>query len=503
MFFMRNAKMAILLFVVVFFWHSETWSSETKWDVFRNGDFRVAYPAGKVERNQEQEVFRLTKEDFHLVVYKFTNQPSFRPFANYLAKFYDDSPNMTLEGKEIGDDYADFDIKIRDRKKKYLKAKIRVIPCGKNTAYVVQAASEESIFSKYQEITDRVINSVQCGGVELSKETSTEPPIVSDYKIIFESVRDAPIFDSDYQLNPQKYFELYTMNVDGSNVQRVTNNSIWETQAEVSPDGKKILCSIISPAAIVEDVDSRWEIAIMDIDGGNPKKLTDNDYLDKGPDWNHDGTKIAYISDSAHRTNEDIKKRIPFKLDLYVMNSDGSGKEQLTFAKPGEIYGDPGFSNKKPSKITYAHSQGFSDKTDLYIMDSDGSDKRLVLKHDKKILAATDPEFSPDDSRIIFMGRLNKRGKLGFDIYNIFSINIDGTDLRRITDYDGESDVLPKYSPDGALISYYTYKLEGGLPTHRIRIAKPDGGAEQTISDFLWEAAPSWFLTIPREDKNN
>jgi len=42
-------------------------------------------------------------------------------------------------------------------------------------------------------------------------------------------------------------------------------------------------------------------------------------------------------------------------------------------------------------------------------------------------------------------------------IYNIFTINIDGSGLTRITEDDGESDVLSQISPDGMKICYYTY----------------------------------------------
>jgi len=42
-------------------------------------------------------------------------------------------------------------------------------------------------------------------------------------------------------------------------------------------------------------------------------------------------------------------------------------------------------------------------------------------------------------------------------IYNIFTINIDGSGLTRITEDDGESDVFSQISSDGMKICYYTY----------------------------------------------
>jgi len=374
--------------------------------------------------------------------------------------------------------------------KKNKKGIIRVVPCGVNTVYVVQMGCLEEKFMQEKATIERVINSVQCA---LPQTTGIASLKDVGYRIIFESTRDAPLASAEYRANPHQYFELYTMNADGSDIKRITNNSWRETQAEVSPNGETILCTIAFTSDTVEELDASWEIVAMDSDGNNLKKLTDNDYFEKGPDWNHDGTKITYVADSAQRTNEDIKNKHPFRLDLYVMNADGTGKKQLTFAEAGEIYADPSFSNREPIRIAYVHSQGFSDKTDLYIMDADGKNKKLILKHRKEIQGITDPVFFPDDKRIIFMGRLNKRPEHGIPIYNIFSINVDGSDLKSITSYDGESDALPIFSPDGTKISYYTYTREGDITTHRIRIANSDGSDEKIISSFLWDAAPSWI----------
>jgi len=47
-------------------------------------------------------------------------------------------------------------------------------------------------------------------------------------------------------------------------------------------------------------------------------------------------------------------------------------------------------------------------------------------------------------------------------------VNTDGDALTRITEDDGETDVLPQFSPDGSQISYYTNVFEDDGNTHRI-----------------------------------
>jgi Tol biopolymer transport system component len=231
----------------------------------------------------------------------------------------------------------------------------------------------------------------------------------------------------------------------------------------------------------------------MDSDGLDLTKLTENGYLDFGAHWNHDGTKIVYVSDSAHRTSEDIENALP-QYDIYVMNADGSEKTRLTFSGPGDVNADPSFSFTEPSKILYVYSEGLSGNFDLYMMDADGSDKKLVLRHTDEILAINDPMFSPDGRRIIFEAKI-RMAEYKNPIYNLFSIDCDGNDLKRITEDDGESDILPKFSPDGTWICYFTYTWNNGHETS-IRIADPDGNNEIVISDFPWEEHPSWVPIV-------
>ena len=303
---------------------------------------------------------------------------------------------------------------------------------------------------------------------------------------------DAPHDDVDFEINPQQYFELYSMNSDGSNIMRITNNSFFEVQPEVSPDGKKILCSVHYSPGRVKEIDSGWEIAVMNIDGTNHKRLTDNDYLDFGAHWNHDGLKVVYVSDSAHRTNEELENNILPQLDIYIMNADGSGKEQLTHGNVGDVYADPSFSSTDSDKILFIHSQRLSGNFDLYMMDVDGSNKRLILQHNDVLLAINDPMFSPSDEYIIFEAKV-REDQHDNRIYNIFTVEIDGSDLIRITEDDGESDVLPQISPDGMKICYYTYVFEVDGNTHRIRIANVDGSEEEIISIYPWESDASWL----------
>ena len=83
-------------------------------------------------------------------------------------------------------------------------------------------------------------------------------------------------------------WEIYVMEADGSNQTRLTDDNADDRNPVRSPDGDKI--------AFISLRDGNWEIYVMEADGSNQTRLTDNDASDRGPAWSPDGRKIAFIS---------------------------------------------------------------------------------------------------------------------------------------------------------------------------------------------------------------
>ena len=108
--------------------------------------------------------------------------------------------------------------------------------------------------------------------------------------------------------------EAYIRSADGS-VERLTDyNSIdWDNADGFPswlPDGDRIVFQ--------SHRDGDWEIYVMNVDGSDVEQLTDNEYGDWHPSWSLDSGRIAFASD---RYSDD--------LEIYVMNMDGSGVERL------------------------------------------------------------------------------------------------------------------------------------------------------------------------------
>lgn len=119
--------------------------------------------------------------------------------------------------------------------------------------------------------------------------------------------------------NPGEDWEIYTMEMDGNYVARLTDNDVWDVSPRWSPDGSMIVYSAFDG--------KDWDIFIMDTDGSNKRNLSNDDYLfSSSPCWSPDGTKILYtVTDGTEQQQRDLDV-----INIYSINIDGTGLTKLT-----------------------------------------------------------------------------------------------------------------------------------------------------------------------------
>lgn len=155
--------------------------------------------------------------------------------------------------------------------------------------------------------------------------------------------------------------DLYKMSYDGNLQQKLTNgpNGAMNVEPAVSPDGSKI--------AFSSDRSGRPMIYIMNVDGTNIKRVTFAGVYNSTPTWSPDGKKIAFAGQSEDH------------FDIFVMNSDGTGMIRLTSAKkPNGRWStneDPSFS---PDGRFVMYTSDRSGKNQIFISTADGSEERRV-----------------------------------------------------------------------------------------------------------------------------
>ena len=147
-----------------------------------------------------------------------------------------------------------------------------------------------------------------------------------DRKVLFSSTHLA---DKDCPTPPDvshgyvwalEDFDIFTANVDGTGLRRLTRAPGYDAEAVVSPDGR----SIVFTSARNGDLD----IYTMRIDGTHVRQLTHELGYDGGPWWSHDGRTIVYRAAHPGTAEDSAKYRQlyaqhlvqPLQMELWVMN---------------------------------------------------------------------------------------------------------------------------------------------------------------------------------------
>jgi Tol biopolymer transport system component len=219
--------------------------------------------------------------------------------------------------------------------------------------------------------------------------------------------------------------EIYVMNADGSNQTRLTDNPAHDFGPSWSPDGSRI--------AFVSDRDGDWNIYTMDADGSNQIRLMETYYRAYSGNW-------AKPSWSPDRLWIAFGLRREGNLDIYIMNADGSNQTRLT-ENPARDF-NPSWS-LDGTKIAFVSNR--DGNAEIYNMNADGSNPIRLTDNPAFDLG---PSWSPDGSRIVFFSRRDGNPE-------IYAMDPDGSNLIRLTD-NRANDVYPSWSPDGQKIVFET-----------------------------------------------
>ncbi|MBA2349833.1 MAG: PD40 domain-containing protein, partial [Solirubrobacterales bacterium] len=229
--------------------------------------------------------------------------------------------------------------------------------------------------------------------------------------------------------------EIYVMDPDGSNQTRLTQNAARDKSPTWSPDGRQI--------AFLRDPDSRGldDVMVIDADGTNERLVkADEGIGSSGLSYSPDGARLVYAGIASVSGS--------FGTNITRLDVDGSNRTELTDGRDGGVVDlSPDFS-PDGQQIVFQRDNLFDDGDEIFVMGQDGSGQRRVLPAAGPV-SDLDPDFTPD-GRIAFWGRRAAEPTDPTD-EDVFVVGPDGSGLTRILS-PGEDDSHPAFSPDGTKI---------------------------------------------------
>ena len=193
-------------------------------------------------------------------------------------------------------------------------------------------------------------------------------------------------------------FDIYTVNRDGTGLKRLTNFNTYTAEGVLSPDGKRIVFTSLKGGDL--------DIYTMNVDGTDLRQLTRQPGYDGGAWWSPDGTKIVYRAyhptDSTElRQYRDLLGQHmirPNKMELWLMNADGSDQHQITNLG-GANFGPSWTPDGKRIIFSSNHKNPRSGNFDLYLVNLDGSGLEQVTTNP---VFDGFPMFSPDGKKLLW-----------------------------------------------------------------------------------------------------
>ena len=285
-------------------------------------------------------------------------------------------------------------------------------------------------------------------------------------KIAFQKTRE------NYSINrlDPTTAEIWVMDEDGSDPIRLTENETEDLAAAWSPDGETLaFYSVERDGPRIHLINDFSKLPIVNGADQTPEPFKSQ--RGRFPSWSPDGKKIAFDNGGQ------------FEGDVFVINDDGGRLKQLTF---DPLPNTPKSQrNIRPDwspdgkKIAFTSRRNGNDE--IYVMDADGTN---LINLTNNGAADNAPNWSPKDangdSKIVFQS--NRGGNV-----DIYVMNADGTAQTRLTTFHGR-DLDPDWSPDGTQIAF-DREIEDATASPE-PITTSDGVREVFVMDAKDEDGP-------------
>ncbi|HEV2903974.1 MAG TPA: hypothetical protein VGW32_02955, partial [Pyrinomonadaceae bacterium] len=266
----------------------------------------------------------------------------------------------------------------------------------------------------------------------------------------------------------------------------------------ISPDGSRIAYTV---SEVKMEKDKEWksvtQIWVVPTSGGKARQYTRGEKSATAPEWSPDGTMIAFLTDREKDGERQVWMMLADGGEAWAVTSHKGGVSGFRFSPDGKrlvltAVDQPGKDEEDRKKV----------KDDPIVMDRDIKMSHLWLfdieKKDEKRLTegnftVTDPQWSPDGTRITYVTRPTPKADDG-GLSDIWMVTVASGEKKKIVGDEGSSDSA-RWSPNGEWIAYGGNPDGGsGVSTTFIYLLPAGGGApKQVTAKFDLDAGtPIW-----------
>lgn len=312
--------------------------------------------------------------------------------------------------------------------------------------YVYNVSKETSVLSKKYKGSTKSLRRIAHSAANDFMETLTGTKGAFLSRAVFASDRGG-----------NKFKEIYVMDWDGANVEKITNHKSVALSPAWSPDASKVAYTAFVQRAKTKTRNA--DMFIYELASGKRWLTSFQKGINSGSNFDTKSKNI-YLTISQSGSP-----------DIYKITPDGEEVARLTNGPRGAMNVEPAVS---PDGRKIAFSSDRSGNPMVYVMDADGSNVKRITFAGK--YNAT-PSWSPDGKRLTFAGWSD-------DHFDIFTVNADGTDMVRITSSkkpNGKwaNNETPVYSADGRWLMYTSNRTGN----YQIYISNLDGSEERRITN--------------------
>lgn len=264
------------------------------------------------------------------------------------------------------------------------------------------------------------------------------------------------------KLSADEPFSVFLISVETGERRKLTTppaNYLGDRAVTFSPDGQTLGFSRADN--LLGD-----DIYLVNIAGGEPRRLTSDNLGMRGLAWTSDGQEIVFSSSRGGA------------YDLWKVAAAGGQPERLTPNGENAYY--PTIS-RQGNRLAYTQ---WSFDPNIWQIETSNAKGQTITP--TKIVASTrydlGPQFSPDGKRIAFTS--DRSGN-----FEIWASDSDGQNPMQLTSFRGPVTGTPRWSPDGRQIAFDS-RPDGQA---HIYIINADGGQPRKVTTETPEdVVPSW-----------